>query len=222
MIYGELGIKPIQVDIDTRMISFWSKLTDFSSNKLSNNMYLIINCLHNQGKLNSKWLSYVKELVVKNGFSNIWDKQKEINRKWFPLAFKQKISDQYLQYWNSIVDKSTSGINYRLFKTNFEINKYFHLLPNYYCRIITAFRTRNHKFPNEIGRWAGIALNNRKCTLCRENEIGDEFHYLLCCKFFLEQRKINIKQYYSKYPNIIKFYELLNTDNKTVLFKLSM
>lgn len=89
---------------------------------------------------------------MKTGFANIWEKQKEMNRKWFPLAFKQKISDEYLQSWNSLVDKSFSCFNYGLFKTNFGMNKYFQLLPNYYCRIITAFRTHNHKLPNEIGR----------------------------------------------------------------------
>jgi hypothetical protein len=28
----------------------------------------------------------------KNGFGNIWQQQTQMNRKWFPLAFKQKIN----------------------------------------------------------------------------------------------------------------------------------
>ena len=39
MVYGETGTLPIRIDINSRMISFWTKLTDFESNKLSSYMY---------------------------------------------------------------------------------------------------------------------------------------------------------------------------------------
>ena len=43
MIYGELGIMPLSIDIQTRTISFWSKLTDTDDlNKLSSLLYKII------------------------------------------------------------------------------------------------------------------------------------------------------------------------------------
>ena len=39
MVYGESGVKPISVDIDTRIISFWSKLVVSQQQKLTNTMY---------------------------------------------------------------------------------------------------------------------------------------------------------------------------------------
>lgn len=43
MIYGELGIKPIQVDIETRTIAFWAKLIEADMhNKLSSAIYTVI------------------------------------------------------------------------------------------------------------------------------------------------------------------------------------
>lgn len=39
MLYGEFGVFPIELDIQTRMISFWTKLLDQSTFKLSNLMY---------------------------------------------------------------------------------------------------------------------------------------------------------------------------------------
>lgn len=83
------------------------------------------------------------------------------------------------------------------------------------------FRMSNHNFPVEKGRWENIELADRKCLLCHKNDIGDEFHYLLVCPFFLNERNKLIKKYYHKYPNIIKFNELLNTKNETQLNKLS-
>jgi hypothetical protein len=40
------------------------------------------------------------------------------------------------------------------------------------------FRTANHKLPIEIGRWNNTNRNNRICTHCNKNELGDEFHYI--------------------------------------------
>ena len=43
------------------------------------------------------------------------------------------------------------------------------------------FRTANHKLPIELGRWNNIEYDERKCDLCDQRSIGDEFHYLLEC-----------------------------------------
>ena len=44
-------------------------------------------------------------------------------------SFKQKLKDEYLQNWRSVVEKSSSGQNYRIFENKFEINDYFTYLP---------------------------------------------------------------------------------------------
>ena len=56
------------------------------------------------------------------------------------LSFQAKIKDQFLQKWDS-----TSGVKYRIIKNEFGTNNYFKNLLNKDCRILTAFRTRNHK-----------------------------------------------------------------------------
>jgi hypothetical protein len=37
------------------------------------------------------------------------------------------------------------------------------------------------KLPIETDRWYNISKDHRKCTKCKENLIGDEFHYLFIC-----------------------------------------
>ena len=44
--------------------------------------------------------------------------------------------------------------------------------------MFTQFRLGNTKLPAETGRWVNIDRNERYCTLCNRNEIGDEFHLL--------------------------------------------
>lgn len=83
------------------------------------------------------------------------------------------------------------------------------------------FRTANFKLPIETGRWEKIPLHERKCDLCNKNDVGDDFHYLLICPFFANERKKFLKPYYCTGPNIIKYKDLLTCRNKSVLLKLS-
>ena len=73
MLYGELGVMPLKVDIHTRIISFWSKLIENNpSYKLSSMMYNIIYSLSNETRIKSKWIENVKKLLCTLGFSGIW------------------------------------------------------------------------------------------------------------------------------------------------------
>ena len=64
-----------------------------------------------------------------------------------------------------------------------------------------------HKLAIETGRWN----NERKCNFCLELE--DEFHFLLECKLYITLRKCILPKYYWNRPNMLKFSELISTDN---------
>ena len=221
MVYGESGVMPLRIDINSRIISFWTKLTDRENNptKLSINIYLILKGLHSDNKCKSLWIENVRDLIYRNGFGHIWLHQLDFNRKWFPLAFKQKLKDEYIQNWIELVNLASSGNIYRLFKETFAQTSYFLHLTNKQIITLTKFRTRNHKFPIEIGRWKGKAISERTCQLCKK-DLGDEFHYLLQCENFKNERKLYLKPYFLRFPNIIKFNQLMNITNKIELKKL--
>ena len=63
-------------------------------------------------------------------------------------------------------------------------------------------------------------MDERKCILYEKNAIGEEFHYLFVCNNFKSERKDFLMPYFYKRPNIIKFKELLSTENEN-LIKLS-
>ena len=206
------------------MISYWCRLknnnnNNDTNNKLSTKLYKILLALKNQRRVKSKWLDYIQSLIETNGFNNIWLNQDSVNLKWFSLAFKRNIIDQYFQTWSSTVHNSTHFM-YKTIKHNIQLNKYFTIIPNYYCQIITRFRTRNHKCPIEVGRYHNIPINERICFLCNHG-IGDEYHYILECHHFNDSRIKYIKPYYYNNHNTLKFDQLFNTENKIELIKLS-
>ena len=182
-------------------------------------MWLICLIINERRVLKTKWLDNIKQLLCSNGYDNIWESQTNFNVHWLSRSFKQKLKDTYLQNWNSLVVKSSSGKNYRIFKHKFEMNKYFTYLPFKQCRVLTAFRTRNHRLPIEVGRWSSIPIDERKCILCNDG-VGDEFHYILECKHFNEQRRKHINAHYIHNPNILKFHSLMSDSSRNSMFRL--
>ena len=69
MIYGELGVAPLYIDVQTRIISFWTKLVDSPiENKLSSKVYRVIYETHASNKVTSPWIKFVKNLSYSLGF----------------------------------------------------------------------------------------------------------------------------------------------------------
>ena len=215
MIYGELGIMPLSVEVQTRLISFWSKIIDNSNNeKLSTEIYKIIHTLHSENKIKSLWIDNIKQVLCSLGFSGVWYSQSFLNSKWLVKAVNQKIKDQFIQNWTANIELTSNSNIYRIFKTQFERSQYIFQLSQPLCKIYMRFRTRNHKLPVETGRWKGMQLFERKCTLC-DSDLGDEYHYLLVCDHLKEERQKYIKSYYYNRPNTLKFKQLMNvTDIK--------
>ncbi|MCG8093283.1 MAG: reverse transcriptase family protein, partial [Candidatus Thiodiazotropha endolucinida] len=106
MVYGETGLYPLKIDAQARTVSFWSNLLELNSQKLSSIIYTVLHTLYEQGKCKSSWLENVKNLVSSNGYANIWQTQSCMNKLWFCKSFKQKVKDQYLQQWNSLINTS--------------------------------------------------------------------------------------------------------------------
>ena len=46
---------------------------------------------------------------------------------------------------------------------------------------ICQFRTNNSKISKVIGRYRSIPRNDRICTVCSNNQVGDEFHLIIEC-----------------------------------------
>lgn len=127
----------------------------------------------------------------------------------------------FFQNWDDQTQASSKGQNYRLFKSNISFEKYLVKISKpCYLRLL-KFRTANHKLPTEIGRWDNTDIAERKCTKCNNHLVGDEFHYLFECDYFKAERKRYLNSYYYRRPNIIKFSQLLNSEDCKVLSKLS-
>ena len=205
------------------MILFWAKLVSSTvENKLSSTVYRVIYEMHAARRFVSPWLNYVQNLLCSLGFAVIWYSQSFTNTKWLVAAVNQKLKDHdmaIIQTWRSKISLESQSNIYRILKTNFEQSAYMKILPLNLSALLFRYRTINHYLLVELGRWRSVLYGERRCSFC-DHDIGDEYHMLLTCPRFENERRKYIKRYYYSHPNTIKFEQLMNCTNKITLMNL--
>ena len=98
MIYAELGRTPVDIQIKTRMISFWISLINGNRAKYAKKLY---DGMYYEKKNGStyKWIDYIKHILISTGKPNLFH-QAFINN---PHATKGKngktLQDLFIQDW---------------------------------------------------------------------------------------------------------------------------
>ena len=84
---------------------------------------------------------------------------------------------------------------YKLFKSTYQSEPY---VTRYLSRssrsIFSQFRTGILPLRIETGRYNNLPLHERLCVYCQENEIEDEFHFLLECPLYTDMRQELLNQ----------------------------
>ena len=127
IVYAELGRYPITVSVKLRMINFWSRLLNGKESKICAVLYKLVFLYYNDYGINTKWISYIKNIFDNCGMSNIWNAQ--FADKWVLKCIEQKLKDQFQQECFAFVAESPKTLCYRIFKNNFQLEKYFSVLP---------------------------------------------------------------------------------------------
>ena len=227
MVYGETGFLPFEYYVKVRMISFWISLIAGRRDKISFKLYVMCLTLYNDGTLTFEWLDCIKSIITECGLNYVFTNQLGYDLKWLQSVFLPKIKstlkDNILQKWQNDVDTSKKCFYYRHFQSKPKLQKYFLTLPQNAWIPILKFRTSNHRLPIEIYSWkvAFVDRHKRLCTLCNNNDVGDEFHYLIICPMFHEARIQFIPKYFRVRPSVFKFLELINSNEKKTLTNLS-
>ena len=123
--------------------------------------------------------------------------------------------------WKHSIFDSPKCLNYRIFKEDFTLEKYFNILPDDFSKAFCHFLILNHRMPIELGRFLGTSRNDRICELCFHNKIGDEYHYLIECSYFSDARRVYLPRNLLARPNIDTFRRLMCSSDTQELFKIA-
>ena len=221
MIYSELGLRPIEIDVMDRALSFFVKTRINVS--LANKMLHVLSTSNENAAFVSRYLQYIYQSLDSLGLTflhtmtinNCTAQDKLIKQ------IKQRITDQYIQKRETDLRHSRKGTFYRTINNNFKLPPYIDALPPRLRISLTRFRLSNHKLPIERGRWTNTDLQDRVCPFCTQPEIGDEHHFLFVCPHFNESRTKFLKKRFYTHPNSYKTNALFNTDNTNCLINLT-
>ena len=221
MINGELGLKEISEYIENRMLNFWYNVATGDENKISTILYKWVHSLYEHNKYNSVWISQIKKSLSRINMPNFFNEASDINRGWFKNTVKIKLKDAYGKEWSEAVANNSACTNYQVMSKVKKIQTYFLKLPKRYALALCKLKCGNHYMPIVAGRYLNVPINERKCSLCKCGEIGDEFHYLLKCPFFEAMRTKYLKKYYYTQPTHVKMQQLFESTNSTEMINLA-
>ena len=144
-------VLPLKVDIQCRMISYWSKLVCPVTNNLSTKLYFIAKTYIDGLNQNTcfKWFEEVRNILISCGYIGFWDNLNFPNKNWLLKSTKQKLTDLYFNEWNNACNNNTSWYIYKLFKTSFGFENYLTKVPFKLRKYLIQIRTRNHRLPIE-------------------------------------------------------------------------
>ena len=224
MVYGETGRFNLEYYAKKRMINFWGTIACGNKNKLS---YIIYNLCKqryvNNPQSSSDWFVNLANMLNRYGIQVIPNQEalvKEVVKR-----MHINLKKLYISSWMDTVNSTPKcSVLYKHIKFVFEIEFYISYLPNDLRLAMSKIRTCNHKLPIEAGRYGlnYAAREDRICTKCNREMVGDEFHFILTCTNpdLMDLREKYISPYYSMYPTMDKLLELFNNRGGK-LFKLA-
>ena len=227
-VYGELGVYPLYIERYGRVMSFWVKIINCSSNEESI-IYKVYKELYDLTITNPEeitWASRVRDVLNRCGLGNYWREQKVYNRSQFLSLFKRRIRDIYIQEWNADVRDTSSGRLFQYIKTDFIYEPYLDKLDRALRIAVTRFRLSSHTLFIERGRWnkpRKIPREERLCTVC--GVLEDEYHCLVICPRFVNERRNRLTESLQERPcmnNLINFFNSKNEQELRNLGNLCM
>ena len=220
MLHAELGRRPVEINIKTEWLAFGYHLKKGKYTKLSMVSYNKILHDYKAEIYEHKWIRCIRGIIVSIGRLDLFHKSVIDNPRSVKMSVSRVLFDWHIQEWVQKFDASSKAKFYFSFKQDLTFQNYVSKLDSKHYLLIIKFRTSNHNLPVETGRWEDVPLDERMCQLCTKTDIGGEFHYLLCCKYFDSERKRLMKPYFYTRPNMLNFKDLLCSDDLAILKKL--
>jgi len=214
-IYGELGVYPFILERKIRVIKYWLKIVRFVGVRehYVHKIYKELCNLNIENPNATTWVSQVKHLLESSGFAYVWQNQSVDSERDFIQIFRQRLYDMFLQDWYNEVTMTSDGRLFKNIKRELGYESYLNINNRALRVSITKIRLSSHLFFVERGRWGTNRIDRRQrlCTLC--GCLEDEYHCLLECPRFNNERLGLLPEYIIKSKSMYNFVKFLTTND---------
>ena len=146
----------------------------------------------------TNWSGQLREILCIIGKENNLENHEKINTSIAIQKFKELANTDF----QDKVNFKPKLRSYKLFKQDIETEKYVTSnLNNFERSLIAKLRSGTLPLAIETGRFRNIDVENRTCTMCDQNLIEDEKHFICICSLYHDLR--------------LKLYSDLNLDHET-------
>ena len=224
-VYGELGVFPLYVERQIRVLKYWAKLVngELEDSSFVLKIYKALVELERTKPGQVTWVKLVKDLLKKCGLEEYWETQKVECKNTFVRLAKSKVYECYRREWRTNVQESTDGRLFRFIKDDFKFERYLNMNDSRLRVAITKIRLSSHLFFIERGRWnkpRKIDRVNRVCDVC--NVIEDEKHCLLDCPKFENERRGRMPEWLHEDPSWNNFVRFLKGEKEDEMWMLGL
>ena len=223
-VLGELGLSPITVTGFMRLIKYRHRLDEECLAKKA-----FRTTTNSLGDL-SCWYSTAKTILKLIGLTDLWEHPSLYSTNRVRALCKEKLNLFFQQFWkNELRTADKDSIrnrklrSYKLFKYEFKMEPYTtSQMPFSLKKVLSKFRCSDHDLHIEKGRHKGLPVEERLCTMCKDNCIEDETHFLTECPAYEELRMplLRLANVESLPPNL-QFVQLLTSKSEPVIYALS-
>ena len=135
--------------------------------------------------LRTNWLKTVEKIIGKFQLADSIQNENTIRKK-----CKDTTESSFKTFWKEqLRDQENSRLQfYKSIKADWETEKYLKLENFEYRKNIAKLRCSDHILEIVKGRHKEIPRLDRKCKLCRLQEVETEEHFLTKCVFFQKHR----------------------------------
>ena len=201
-LYGETGRVPLAVDMICNSLKYLNRLKDMPRNSILYQCYLAnVDITHK-----NSWWSNISKILKDFGCPS--DPQKIRTAQ-----IKRYLYSNFKDYWHDCLfddSKSEHGNklrNYRLYKNCFRKEEYLTSITyKPYRSSLAKLRLSAHKLRIETGRYTKkeekLSPSERICMFCPRRECENEYHLIMKCNLYENERKLLKQNAFALYPHV--------------------
>ena len=182
MLYGDSGWITSFGRHKLAMLRLWNRLISIPPDRLTSHIFFWdLSFFNYSGTWSNSIRTLFNDLKLPNYFSEI-----------IPIDLASAhayILDRETRDWNLRRYGKPKLRYYNMIKSGIDIEEYlFYKIPKYHRSLFAQLRAGILPLNIETGRYKNVELSERLCTLCDDNLVEDEVHFLCCCRFYSDLR----------------------------------
>jgi hypothetical protein len=210
-IHGDMGWYSMSIKRKVSIIRLWNRIITMSNDRLPK---ILLDYNHCNGK--GKWCKNVKEI-----FTNTGNEQRYFDKYVGNISeIRSILFNIEKEKWSSEIQVKPKLRSYVNFKYDYGTETYVKSMLSKRRRSIMAqFRSGILPLKIETGRYTNTKIQDRLCDACDARELEDEFHFLIQCPLYAEEREVlyeNAKLFYEDFDlieNDVKMTILLSDED---------